>query len=201
MKSIFTNLLFWFVIVGFGGFALVFWIGGYDNTMYVMAALTFGVAIFIVGTWMTTAVEAFRGGLREGEALLCAAIFGIAAYAVYVRIWSVSKVSLGSPDWMEKSPFAALASLFLLMCLVAILFAPGTRGGVVPKRNLILWVLSGLVAGIAVGIVVGVAIAREIQPSALRPAAISQSILDCQPPQPVFVGAYCRALPNRKLIP
>ena len=131
--------------------------------------------------------------MRDGAALLASGVCGLAFYAVYTRVWTSIRIALDSPEWMDKSPIGAFASLLLLMSLMAILFAPGTTAGIVPKRNLIYWVGAGFLGGLFVGLLIWVVLAKNTPEI---PVSIVQA-LQCDDPKPVFVKAYCRAMPTR----
>lgn len=201
MKNLKTNIIFW-LAVSFSTFYWgVFWLVGYAPTVYIISALVFGFSLIVFITWFRTGLRAFTQGGREGEAILAFVICLIAVYSVYVRLWSVLRVYLQNPDWMNTSPFGLGASVLLLIFFSGVLIAPETKGGNVPQKNYLLWGLGILVAGFFIGLTIGIALSQGDLPAVPKDTVAPMSAIPstCGDDKPVFVKAYCRALPMMRL--
>ena len=199
MNNLKTNIIFWLSVSYFVIYALLFWFTGYEVTSYVIAAMLFGLSVMVMVTWFTTGVTAFRSGGRDGEAILAFMICVIAFYGITTRIWTVYKLGIGSPEWTNSSAIGLSNAVLLLIFFTGILLAPETKGGEVPRKNLILWGVATFVAGIFIGVSVGVAIVAPVERSA-QPAQHqmfpSTSPAQCSGGRPVLVRSFCRARPN-----
>lgn len=195
-----TNIIFWLSFSYILFYSLTFWLVGYEATAYIIAALLFGLSFMVLATWGLTGVRAFREGGREGEAVLAFSICVIAAYGLYTRIWSVFRISLHNPEWMQTSPVGLGAAVLLLIFFTGALLAPETREGNVPTKNYIWWAIAVFIAGCSLGVGIGVAISRDVGP--IPKAEVMSSpmstvpALTCGDPKPILVRSFCRARPN-----
>lgn len=113
------------------------WFGlGFDATYELTSSLRFGAAIMLTITWAAPCWYGLRSaGADQGEGLLQAGLFfmvltvsGWGAYGIAYR-W------MGRPEWLLQTPIGSFLAWSLFCSCVLIMFAPGTRGGVIPMRN------------------------------------------------------------------
>lgn len=173
----------------------LFIFAGYEVTSVLLSSMIFGVALIVLVTWSSTAFRAFRDGGREGEAILAFSICIAAAYAVYTRVWVVSKIALDNPDWMNTSPIGLASALLLLIFFTGVLLAPNTRDGNVPTKNLIFWGAAIFLAGVFLGVSLGASISHS-DAAPMKGPIMTPMRGGCDEPKPVYVKAYCRARPN-----
>lgn len=193
------NIILWLVVSYFCTYWGLFWLVGYEGTAYIIAALLFGLASMVLFTWWTTGVQAVKDG-REGAAILAFSICVIALYGVTTRLTSVYRITMENPEWMNSSGLVLGQAVLLLLFFTGVLLAPETKGGNVPKKNLIWWALSLLAAGCFIGVIIGISLSKEI-PTIPKAESMSApmslpAVPVCGTAKPVPVRAYCRARPN-----
>jgi hypothetical protein len=190
-RNIILSLTAFYILL----YTALFIFTGYEMTAFMLSSMIFGVAMIVLVTWSSTAYQAFRDGGREGEAILAFSICIVAAYAVYTRVWVVSKIALNNPEWMNTSPIGLASAVLLLIFFTGVLLAPNTRDGNVPTKNLIFWGAAIFLAGVFLGVSLGASLSRSDEPQAV-PTLISPMRGGCEEPKPVYVKAYCRSRPN-----
>lgn len=198
MNNLKTNIILWLSLSYAVFYNLIFWLAGYEATAFILAGLLFGLAFMVLVTWGATGWRAFAQGGREGEAILAFSLCIIAVYAVYTRVWVWTRLYLGNPEWMDSSPIGLGAAVLLLIFFTGVLFAPETKGGVVPRKNYAFWALAIFFAGCFIGASIGVALSRDLPlvPISNQSPLVSVPLPSCGGEKPVLVAAFCRARPN-----
>lgn len=134
---------------------------GYDNSKYIVDALSLGVGFVITASWSTAAINAMLNGGQSGANKIVLAIWGSWTVLVIQRIFVVISSILGKPDWLTYGPEPGIITTLIIVAGMYVVIAPAQDSDA-PHNEITWMIFTALLGGILAGAAIGIFIAQHL---------------------------------------
>lgn len=126
-------------------------------------SLVLGTSFTVWLQWIPAVRRAIRAGYSSGADMLSVSIWALMSVIMYIRVYAIWKLNAADAAWMDKSFLVPIAPWALFGALVMMIFAPGTKDGVIPLRNYNWFLFAGFIGSMVTGISIGLGLADLTQ--------------------------------------